>query len=243
MPVIGITSTNRLESDDNYITAIEDFKGKPRNFAAQDSSIRTHLASISEYLSHIDGLLLTGGGDINPSVYFQERHFSIGGVSRSRDALEIGLFQKALEADMPVFGICRGIQIMSVAMGGSLHQHIPDIPNLPQALPHKIAGDDSRHDIEITEGSLLRDLIGEPFAEVNSAHHQAVDVVGEGFVVTARSTADGIIEAIEHPDKRFMLGVQYHPERMLNKPGRMFNKPEMDEHAKQLFKAFIAAAS
>ena len=236
MPVIGITSTNRLGSDDNYITAIEDFGGEPHNFAALDSSIRTHLASISEYLSHIDGLLLTGGCDINPSVYFQEPHANIGDVSRPRDALEIGLFQKALEADMPVFGICRGIQIMSVAMRGSLHQHIPDISNLPQALPHKIAGDDSRHEIEITDGSLLHGLIGKSVSTVNSSHHQAVDVVGEELVVTARSPADGIIEAIEHPDKRFMLGVQYHPERMCKKSG-------MDEHAAKLFEAFIAAAS
>lgn len=236
MPVVGITSTNRLGSNDNYITAIERFGGEPRVFAALDSSIRTHLASISEYLSHIDGLLLTGGCDINPSVYFQEWHFTIGDVSRPRDALEIRLFQKALEADLPVFGICRGIQIMSVAMRGALHQHIPDIPNLPQVLHHKIAGDDSLHDIEITEGSLLRDLIGEPFAKVNSAHHQAVDVVGEELVITARSTADGIIEAIEHPDKRFMLGVQYHPERMLH-------HSELREHAAKLFEAFIASAS
>ena len=160
----------------------------------------------------------------------------VRGVSRSRDALEIWLFQEALEADLPVFGICRGIQIMSVAMRGALHQHIPDIPNLPQALPHKIADDDSLHDIEITEGSLLHGLVGKSVSTVNSSHHQAVDVVGEELVVTARSPADGIIEAIEHPDKRFMLGVQYHPERMRDQSG-------MREHAKKLFEAFIAAAS
>ena len=237
MPVVGITSTNRLGSNDNYITAIERFGGEPRVFAALDSSIRTHLASISEYLSHIDGLLLTGGCDINPSVYFQEWHFTIGDVSRPRDALEIRLFQKALEADMPVFGICRGIQIMSVAMGGELYQDIEDtVPRETLSHTRRWDGTDSQHEIEITDGSLLHGLIGKSVSTVNSSHHQAVDVVGKELVVTARSTADGIIEAIEHPDKRFMLGVQYHPERMLDKPG-------MHEHAVKLFEAFIAAAS
>ena len=237
MPVIGITSTNRLGSDDNYITAIEEFGGKPRNFAARDSSIRTHLAAISEYLSHIDGLLLTGGCDINPYVYFQERHFTIGDVSRPRDALEIGLFQKALAADMPVFGICRGIQIMSVAMGGELYQDIEEtVPRETLSHTRRCDDTDSQHEIEIIDGSLLHRLIGKSVSTVNSSHHQAVDAVGEELVVTARSLADGIIEAIEHPGKRFMLGVQYHPERMLH-------HSELREHAAKLFEAFIEAAS
>lgn len=235
MPVIGITSKDRTGIR-NYVNAIRKFGGEPLVFASRERYIREHRVAIPEYLDQIDGLLLPGGGDINPCLYFQERHCMVRGVSRSRDALEIWLFQNAMEANIPVFGICRGIQIMSVAMRGALHQHIPDIPNLPQVLHHKIAGDDSLHDIEITEGSLLRDLIGEPFAKVNSAHHQAVDAVGEELVVTARSPADGIIEAIEHPDKRFMLGVQYHPERMLH-------HSELREHAAKLFEAFIAAAS
>ena len=160
----------------------------------------------------------------------------VKGVSRSRDALEIWLFQNALEANVPVFGICRGIQIMSVAMRGALHQHIPDISGIRQAPPHKIATGDAPHEIEMSDGSLLHGLIGESVSSVNSSHHQAVDAVGEGLVVTARSPEDGIIEAIEHPDKRFMLGVQYHPERMLH-------HPELREHAVKLFEAFIAAAS
>ena len=223
MPVIGITSKDRTGIR-NYVNAIRKFGGEPRIFAAPDSS-------------HIDGLLLPGGGDINPSVYSQKRHFTIRGVNPSLDALEIWLFQKALEADLPVFGICRGIQIMSVAMGGELYQDIEDtVPRETLSHTRRCDGTDSQHEIEITDGSLLHGLIGKSVSTVNSAHHQAVDAVGEELVVTARSTAEGIIEAIEHPDKRFMLGVQYHPERMLH-------HSELREHAAKLFEAFIAAAS
>ena len=234
-PVIGITSKKNRGEMANYTDAIKEFGGEPLVFASLDRCIRQHREAIPEYLDQIDGLLLPGGGDINPCLYFQERHCMVKGVSRSRDALEIWLFQNALEANVPVFGICRGIQIMSVAMRGDLHQHIPDISDIPQALPHKIATGDAPHEIEMSDGSLLHGLIGESVSSVNSSHHQAVDAVGEGLVVTARAS-DGTIEAIEHPDKRFMLGVQYHPERMLH-------HSELREHAAKLFTAFIAAAS
>ena len=235
MPVIGITSKNRSGMS-NYIDAIREFGGEPLVFASLDRYISEHREAIPEYLGRIDGLLLPGGGDIDPRLYFQERHRMVKGVSRSRDALEIWLFQNALAADLPVFGICRGIQIMSVAMRGSLYQDIEDrVPR--RTLPHtrQVDGTDSRHHMRITEGSLLHQLTDEHASTVNSSHHQAVDAVGEGLVVTAHAS-DGTIEAIEHPDKRFMLGVQYHPERMLH-------HSELREHAGKLFEAFIAAAS
>ncbi len=235
MPVIGITSKDRTGMT-NYINAIQEFGGEPLVFASLDRSVRAHHAAIPEYLDQIDGLLLPGGGDINPCLYFQERHRNVRGVSRSRDALEIWLFQNALEANLPVLGICRGIQIMSVAMRGSLYQDIADTVPRDTLCHTRVDGTDSRHDIEIDDGSLLRHIVGSRGAEVNSAHHQAVDAGGEGLVVTARSTEDGIIEAIERPDKRFMLGVQYHPERMLK-------ARELREHGAKLFTAFIEAAA
>ena len=122
---------------------------------------------------------------------------------------------------------------MSVTVGGNLYQHVPS--QFPQAFCHrKVDNEDSQHEIEIAPGSLLSQLTGEQAAEVNSAHHQAVNEVGEGFVVTAR-TADNIIEAMENPSKRFVLGVQYHPERMLK-------DPKLYQHALKLFEAFIKAA-
>ena len=235
MPVIGITSKDRSGMT-NYINAITEFGGEPLVFASLDRYIRQHREAIPEYLDQIDGLLLPGGGDINPCLYFQKRHCMVKGVSRSRDALEIWLFQNALEANVPVFGICRGIQIMSVAMRGSLYQDIEDtVPRGTLSHTRQVDGTDSRHHMRITASSLLHQLTDERATIVNSSHHQAVDAVGEGLVVTARAS-DGTIEAIEHPDKRFMLGVQYHPERMLH-------HSELREHAAKLFTAFIAAAS
>ena len=236
-PIIGITckTTGNMK---NYIKAIEAHGGEPRPFASLAKSVADHRKAISEYLSEIDALLLPGGGDINPAIFFEERHFAVEGVSRSRDALEIWLCQDALKSDIPVLGVCRGIQIMSVAMRGSLYQDIPS--QFTDHLTHKIVEneDDSWHNIKIETGSLLSQITCDRVAEVNSRHHQAVKVIGAGFVVTARS-ADGVIEAMENPSKRFVMGVQYHPERMFKKPGSW----ELKEHAARLFEAFIKKAA
>ena len=233
-PNIGITCKKRELSIQNYIDAVIEFGGEPILFAALEKTTARHLDSIPEYLEQIHGLLLPGGGDIDPGRYSQERHESVRGVSRSRDALEIRLFQKALEANIPVFGICRGIQVMSVATGGNLIQDIPSLyPEEP--LNHKkVNGEDSLHDIGIVPHSRLSEIVIENHATVNSAHHQAVDRVGDGFVVTARTEA-GLIEAIEIPYRRFVIGVQSHPERM-GKENRLCN------HSENLFKAFINAS-
>ena len=231
-PIIGITCKESTKVTD-YISAIERYGGEPRLFVSLRDSIPVDL-------SEIDALLMPGGGDIAPCRYNEFRYHiqgisKIKGVSKSRDALELQLCQKALEADIPVFGICRGIQVMCVATGGSLYQDIHT--QLKNCLLHKDeeSVNDAQHSIKIQPDSLLNQLIGESATGVNSAHHQAVKVIGEGFVVTAQST-DGIIEAIENPSKRFVIGVQYHPERMLK-------VPELREHAQKLFEAFIKAAS
>lgn len=233
-PVIGITCKESPEME-NYTNAVEEYGGKPILFASLDRTIPEHLASVPEYVEEIDGLLLPGGGDIDPCHFFQERHPSIKYVSRSRDALEIRLCQKTLKADKPVFGICRGIQVMNVAMNGSLYQDIKSVYS-QDALTHpKTNGEDSRHEIEIKDGSLLSKIVGKSRDEVNSAHHQALDEIADEFVVTARSD-DGIVEAVEDPSKQFVVGVQYHPERMLA-------TAEFREHRQKLFEAFINAAA
>ena len=227
-PIIGITFVENIEDDpsNNYIRAIREFGGIPR----------TLYPGISEdAYADIDGLLLTGGGDIHPDNFDAEWHPMLKFVDEDRDALEIPICQDAIAADLPVFGICRGIQIMSVAMGGSLYQDIPsEFPK--EASPQSQVDDvDSRHTIEIVAGSRLNQITGKRADEVNSAHHQAVRENGEGFEVTARTT-EGIIEAMENRSKRFVLGVQYHPERMLE-------TPDFQEHRRKLFEAFIEAAS
>jgi putative glutamine amidotransferase len=227
-PIIGITFSDNIENDpdNNYIRAIKEHGGIPH--------ILYPRVSVSECDS-INGLLLTGGGDIHPQYFDQEWHPSLKYVSEDRDELELPLCQEAIERDLPVFGICRGIQIMGVAMGGSLYQDVPSQFTDPLTHPAKSYTEDSEHKIEIVPNSRLSELVKKNADEVNSAHHQAVDEIGEGFVVTARS-ADGIVEAIENPSKKFVLGVQYHPERMTE-------TDEFLEHRRKLFEAFIQAAA
>ena len=226
-PIIGITFTSNIigGTSKNYIHAIEEHDGIPR--------ILYPGVPDSEY-DNINGLLLTGGPDIDPS-YFGETEHETTEVESDRDKLELSLFERAIEEDIPVFGICRGIQVMSVAMGGSLYQDIPS--HFTDHLTHKIMEntDDSWHKIKVQQGSLLNQITCENAVIVNSRHHQALKVIGEGFVVTAQSE-DGIIEAIEDKSKKFVLGVQYHPERMCK-------TAESQEHRGKLFKAFIKACS
>ena len=227
-PVIGITFVEDIEDDpsNNYIRAIQEFGGIPR----------TLYPGISEdAYADIDGLLLTGGGDIHPDNFDAEWHPTLKYVDEARDALEIPLCQEAIADDLPVFGICRGIQIMSVAMGGSLYQDIPSEFPQEASCQSQVRGVDSRHTIEIVANSRLNQITGKQRDEVNSAHHQAVREKGEGFEVTAR-TQEGIIEAMENRSKRFVLGVQYHPERMIE-------TSDFLEHRRRLFEAFIEAAS
>ena len=227
-PTIGITflSSRISGTSQNYIYAVEEFGGIPR--------ILYPGVPDSEF-ADIDGLLLTGGGDIHPDNFDQEWHPSLKYVNEARDELEIPLCREKIEADLPVFGICRGIQVMSVAMGGSLYQDIHAEYQQDALIHAQVDDEDSRHEIEVTDG-LLNKLIGKRTDEVNSSHHQAVKDIGEGFVVTAHSTEDGVIEAMENPSKRFVLGVQYHPERMIQ-------TVEFLEHRRKLFEAFIKAAS
>lgn len=159
-------------------------------------------------LDSIDGLLLSGGGDIEPErfgVYDYDASL-VGEPSPERDAYELALARRAYEYDLPTLGICRGIQTMAVALGGSLHL---DISGHMQSQPRP----EPSHEIAIAPGSLICALAGATRDRVNSFHHQAVDRVPDGFVVTARSP-DGFIEAIEARGRRFYVGVQWHPEHM-----------------------------
>jgi len=229
-PIIGIPAVNKTAARNfkNYEKAIEEHDGEVC-FLIQGEQ------PITDFIAAIDALLLPGGGDLHPDYFNQEWHPKLKYVDVDRDELELSLFKEAIEKETPVFGICRGIQVMNVGMGGSLYQDIES--EYPQdALTHpKVQNEDSQHQIEIEPESMLEKIIGVEINVVNSAHHQALDKIGEGFVVTARST-DGIIEAVEDPSKRFVVGVQYHPERMLE-------TDKFREHRRKLFEAFIQAAA
>ncbi len=182
----------------------------------------------------LDGILLPGGDDVAPERYGQERHPRLGLVDDDRDDLELTLAARALRDDLPLLGICRGIQVLAVAAGGTLYQDLP--AQLGMSGIHGgrgMARDALTHEIEIAPGSMLAETVGGGTAGVNSFHHQAVCAVPAGFTVSARG-ADGVIEGIESPGHRFVVGVQCHPEGIWKTTGPRFAG---------LFRAFVLAAS
>ena len=165
-----------------------------------------------EILDRIDGLMLAGGADIDPALYGAEAHpLTLGSVSE-RDAFEIALVRRAIERDMPLLGICRGMQVMNVARGGSLHQHLPEVVGHEEHRRVLGSFDGADHDVRLAPGSLAARAAGEEHHSTKSHHHQAVDRVGDGLAVTGWAAMDELTEALEVPGSRFALGVQWHPE-------------------------------
>lgn len=161
-------------------------------------------------LDRIDALLLAGGADIDPSSYGAEPHAETKGTWPERDAFELALTRRALERDLPVLGICRGMQLLNVALGGTLDQHLPE--SIGDGRHRSVAGSFGTHRVRLAEGTLARDAAGTDGLLAMSHHHQGVDRLGAGLEVTGWSVDDGIVEAIELPDCRFALGVVWHPE-------------------------------
>lgn len=208
MPLIAVTTCNKLE---DYRQAVQHANGEVR--------IVDHTASVDDALAGAGGLLLTGGDDVAPSRYGQPAHPAVVEVAPERDEFEIGLVHAARKLGLPIFAICRGLQVLNVACGGTLIQDIPG--DVPGALEHSFkvpphTSFEYAHDIWIEGDSLLAKLMeerlnGADSCAVNSRHHQAVKQVAEGFRVAA-TAPDGIVEAIEDPAARYCLGVQWHPE-------------------------------
>lgn len=161
----------------------------------------------SDVMARLDGLLLPSGADISPSRYGQPRHASTDAPQEIRDAAELMLLRAALEADTPVLGVCRGLQLLALVYGGTLHQHLPEVLGHSGHMPQE--GVLGEHEVAFTRGSLAAQVFGER-ATVNSHHHQGVADSGS-LAVTGRSP-DGLCEAAEDPRRRFVLGVQWHPE-------------------------------
>jgi putative glutamine amidotransferase len=205
MALIAITACSKLH---DYEESIRRAGGEPRVVGAGS-------VSPADVIRDARGLLLTGGGDVDPGLYGEAPHQTFNAAEPGRDAFEIDLVRRALESDLPILAICRGIQLLNVACGGTLVQDIFD--QLPDAGTHRVLEPSFAiaHDVWITEGTLLNRLMRERLesdeCQVNSRHHQAVKAVGEGLVVTA-TAPDGVVEALEDPSRRFCLAVQWHPE-------------------------------
>jgi putative glutamine amidotransferase len=165
-----------------------------------------------EALDLIDGLILAGGADIDPSTYGADPHPATGEAEPERDRTELALTKRAVERGIPVLGICRGMQLINIAFGGTLRQHLPD--ELGHEEHRRVPGsfDGADHDVHLEPGSLAALAAGEHVHGTKSHHHQGIDAVGEGLEVTGVSALDGLPEAIEAPERRFVLGVQWHPE-------------------------------
>lgn len=215
-PVVGITCSYNPALDQyylarDYVRAIKAAGGEP--------VILPHTSNnnISSLLNIIDGLVLTGGGDMDPCFFGEEPWPENGIIDPHRDSFELEITKLALELEMPVFGICRGIQILNVAAGGTVCQDIQR--TIPGAYKHYQEAPRwyPTHAIEIKRDTLLFNLLATPVFRVNSFHHQMIAKTADGFIISARA-GDGVIEAIERIDKNsFAMGVQFHPENMWDK--------------------------
>ncbi len=204
-PVIGISSANASSVGINYVKSVRKAGGVPLIIP-----ITTDEAEIAKVIETIDGLLMTGGEDVEPARYGEEAIPQLGKVNPERDEFDLALVRQAVSKGIPVLAVCRGVQVMNVAFGGTLYQDIPS--QLPQShIGHKVSsGNIVAHSINIAEETLLYRLLGKT-AEVNSTHHQSVKDVAPGFIVSAVSD-DGIVEAIEKTGSECVIGVQFHPE-------------------------------
>ncbi len=165
-----------------------------------------------DVLDRIDALMLTGGNDLEASLYGDEPHAEAEAPDPERDAWEFALVREAIGRDMPFLGICRGMQVMNVAFGGTLTQHLPESLGTTDHRRTTGSFDGNDHLVDLQDGFLAARVAGEVVHSVPSHHHQAVDRVGEGLVLSGVSSGDGVAEAIEMPGRRFALGVQWHPE-------------------------------
>jgi putative glutamine amidotransferase len=196
----------------NYVDAVQRARGLVL-MLPPDSQL---IEDPDQALDLLDGLVLTGGADIDPASYGQQAHAETVDTVPERDAFEIALVRAAIERDLPVLGICRGMQLINVARGGTLLQHLPE--HFGHGEHRRAIGsfDGADHDVRLFEGTLAARAAGELEHATKSHHHQGIDRLGEGLVVSGRSTLDELPEAIEWEggpsDRRFVLGVQWHPE-------------------------------
>jgi putative glutamine amidotransferase len=238
-PLIGITCTTTVGSSwsvnslgrlqdavyRNYTQAVEFCGGAPVLIPALKKT-----AALESILAKLDGLILSGGHDVNPRFYGEEPLLRLEAIDADRDFTEMELTRMALEMDIPILGICRGIQVLNVVCGGTLYQDLPS--QKPNCLKHRQDADMQvhTHRVNIERDSLLYQIFKKDELWINSRHHQAVKDVAPGYRSTAVAK-DGVIEGIEDASHKFVLGVQWHPE----------GNWDVDEDSQKLFRALVEA--
>lgn len=236
-PLIGITTgfftvetgafagMQRAYVNKDYIDAVEKAGGIPVLLPGVEEE-----GALLRYVDMCDGFLFSGGIDVNPVLYGCQPHPALGQVDTHWDRADIGLLHRVLETDKPVLAICRGLQVLNVACGGTLYQDLSEIPEPVYCHSQKASRADRIHTVQIVAGSVLGDIFGTALF-VNSFHHQVIRTPGQGLRVTARSV-DGVVEAVQMDGKPFVVGVQWHPEMLLTGSDDML----------PLFEKFVEAA-
>ena len=225
-PIIAITPSydeTRVAIGRRYMDAVQQSGGTPILLNLTfDADVMEHYAQIA------DGFLFTGGDDVAPGEYGETVHEGFGDYCLERDKLELPLVKRVMELGKPIMGICRGIQTINVACGGTLYQDLPI--EFSKKMSHRQGPPYSNptHTVSVMEGTILYDILKDTTCDVNSMHHQAVKKLAEGWIVSALAP-DGTIEAIELPDYSFALGLQWHPEQLF----------PVNEKAQLIFKRFI----
>jgi putative glutamine amidotransferase len=234
-PTVGITAATEtvsygpwkevpaVMSPERYVRAVQRAGGRALLLPPDPEDARDP----GEVLDLIDALLLTGGaGDLAPDLYGQERHPETGPVHEERDAYELALARAVLAREVPTLGVCRGMQVLNLAYGGTIEQHVPD------AVGHEehrhTPGTFADHEVRLEPGSLAARAAGTELTAVKSHHHQGVREIGDGLRVTGWSTTDDLVEALEDPGRKFVLGVLWHPE---------------EDEKSQLIKALVSEVS
>jgi len=233
-PLVGVTTSisvgqtpERAYVNSAYLHAVQQAGGVPVLLPPQLSPL-----SLERLVRGLDAVLLTGGGDMDPACFGEAPHHTLYDVAPARDALETSVTHMALEKKAPLLAICRGIQVLNVALGGSLHQDVGSDPGTEIQHSQKEARDQATHKVTVTPGSRLAKVLGVDHVEVNSFHHQVIKAVGHGLTPVAWAP-DQLIEGVElDDDSRFVLGVQWHPEHLVGG----------SEPARRLFAALVAAA-
>ncbi len=232
-PLVGVSCSNSNEPGESrrytlphdYVYAIASAGGEAVILPAGDSESASRLAGA------LDGILLSGGADLDPRHFGEDPHPGLGHVDPERDEFELALVRAAIQAGTPILAICRGMQVLNVAMGGTLYQDIPS--QVSGAIKHRQDAPryHASHKVAVERHSKLAGMVGAGDVLVNSLHHQAVREVAPGLIVSARAT-DGVIEGIESTHDLFVVGVQWHPECMTDVYPAML----------EIFAAFVAEA-